>query len=310
MFIYVGLSVVIIPILSVYVVFASDIINENATNDRNLTAIAQSGNVYGLIEMSEFGTKVDNKKMTEYLQTALNTKNFETKVFLHLPFLSQFQMITLLNSQYNVKLSNNQQQNFVSNLRFERIGKKFKFKINKNLQSFEQLLDCLYWPSVKSLCNIIVNHNFLNNDMTSLLVKYLQTSIISPMYENYKSMSCYTISQSILYWVVLTSELSDHLSIEDKKMMDDKVMHVLNYLVNIENDKYNINVNNGDDHDHDNDNYDFTENLKCQWILEYPRAIFNNADKVGVDIGHLSLETISIICQIASDDKTYGPYMF
>ena len=130
MFIYVGLSVVIIPILSVYVVFASDIINENATNDRNLTAIAQSGNVYGLIEMSEFGTKVDNKKMTEYLQTALNTKNFETKVFLHLPFLSQFQMITLLNSQYNVKLSNNQQQNFVSNLRFERIGKKFKFKIN------------------------------------------------------------------------------------------------------------------------------------------------------------------------------------
>ena len=83
------------------------------------------------------------------------------------------------------------------------------------MQSFEQLLDCLYWPSVKSLCNIIVNHNFLNNDMTSLLVKYLQTSIISPMYENYKSMSCYTISQSILYWVVLTSELSDHLRMSE-----------------------------------------------------------------------------------------------
>ena len=97
--IYVGISVTILPIWTYYLIFHRKMINEEATNDRDLDSLSNSGDIYGLIEMSQFGNVVNLNEMKKYLETAFKTSNFQDNIFptLYVLFFVYFANI------YNVK---------------------------------------------------------------------------------------------------------------------------------------------------------------------------------------------------------------
>ena len=79
--IYVGVCVVIVPIWTFKLLYIDQMVNEQVKDDRTLEQLSESGDIFGVMEMSSFGDKVADSEMRGYARRIVNTANFANSVF-------------------------------------------------------------------------------------------------------------------------------------------------------------------------------------------------------------------------------------
>ena len=152
---------VVIPFWTHYLVFKNEIINRSATNERKLSSMSSSGDIYGICEMIEFAgikdgkyVKYNSNVLKRYLKECVETDNFKYTVFTSLNFFQQYQIMKYLTDNYNIKIA------FKSNT--------MKNELKKQINSKEFLYQ---FQNNRSLLTSYMNDCFDSNDR-DLVLKY------------------------------------------------------------------------------------------------------------------------------------------
>lgn len=183
----VGISVVVLPYWTFQLMFTKEIVNDGATNKRDSNTLAKSGDIYGIIEMSEFGNAVSKDEMKVYFLQTIENSNFRIAIFPHLSFLQQFQIMEYLykNHSIQVKLDTMLME------KFQKRDKQYKYKLGNDVNALCNFLTYLNTLTILQFCTMIGNRGYsslveLKTQLKSNDQQFLATQSMKSTNDQYK----------------------------------------------------------------------------------------------------------------------------
>ena len=103
----------VLPFWTYCLVSTKSILHYAASNERTLSSMSKSGDIYGICEIIEFAGIIHNKQididfnneLREYLEKCVETYEFKKAVFILSNFLEQYQIVKYVNDNYDVKIT-------------------------------------------------------------------------------------------------------------------------------------------------------------------------------------------------------------
>ena len=149
--IYVTCCAIIMPIFTYILQYELTMVNLYSTNDRSFPALAETGDVLGLIEISHFGKNVESKVLKKYLQTAIFKDNFIGNLYHQIPLVDMLHIMQYLKQHYDLRLSLLSQMSFVHQIQEKQKQWKLFIKGDSDPKVLKEVLGCfdiLLWPQI------------------------------------------------------------------------------------------------------------------------------------------------------------------
>ena len=115
------------------------IINSKATNERKLSSMSSSGDIYGICEIIEFAgitnnNNIYNHELQGYLQQCVESSNFQNTVFVSLNFFQQYLIMKYLSGKYKVLIPFSKSSELQIALKKHINSKEFLYQFKNNRQ--------------------------------------------------------------------------------------------------------------------------------------------------------------------------------
>ena len=132
----------VLPLWTYYLVYYKKIINGRASNERKLSSMSSSGDIYGICEIIEFAginystttQEQQHDELRKYLQECIRTDNFRYTIFASLKFFQQYQIMKYLSDTYNVTIDFFESVPMTNALKKHVDSKEFSYQFKNNNQ--------------------------------------------------------------------------------------------------------------------------------------------------------------------------------
>ena len=191
---------IVLPFWTYFLTFEKEIINRQASNERKLSLMSKSGDIYGICEIVEFAgiiynPQVENhfgNQLIDYLQECVLSTYFKNTVFKSLNFFQQYQIMKYLNDKYNVHITFTSDKAMANVLQKQINSKEFEYQFKNNSQLLKSYADdCFKSDERKLFWQYALNGSYVE----WVYSVYLDDICDVPMSSLHDMITCHTLRE-------------------------------------------------------------------------------------------------------------------